>query len=320
MDVVEKEAPVSAPVETAPDFATEFRSYWARVPDKGFLFGLLAAWFAVFYLFGISSFNFSKTPSLFEWMRNAWDDPMMDASQGKLIPFVVAILLWVKRRELAETITGWWWPGLVLVGLALLLHAFGFLAQQPRVSIIALFSGIYCLAGLVWGWKTMKASFFPFVLFAFCMPLGTFVEALTLPLRLIMTKITYLVCSGGLDIELTRNGTTLTDPTGMINYDVAPACSGIRSFVALLAVTTIFSVLTFRPYWKRAAIIAMTVPLVVLCNVFRLATIILATQAINKKAGLFVHEWFGFVTYMLAIVCLMGVARFLRDKPSTRPA
>jgi exosortase len=317
MDVVEKEAPVSEPVEPVRDFGTEFRSYWTKVPDKGFFLALLAVWCAVFYLFGISSFNFSKTPSLFQWMCNAWDDPMMDASQGKLIPFVVVILLWVKRRELAETITGWWWPAMVLVGLTLLLHVFGFLAQQPRVSIIALFSGIYCLVGLVWGWKTMKASFFPFVLFAFCMPLGTFVESLTLPLRLIMTKITYFVCNGGLDIPLIRDGTTLIDPTGKINYDVAPACSGIRSFVALLAVTTIFSVLTFRTTWKRAAIVAMTIPLVVLCNVIRLATIILATQAINKQAGLFVHEWFGFVTYMLAIVCLMGVAHLLGDKPSS---
>jgi exosortase/archaeosortase family protein len=64
----------------------------------------------------------------------------------------------------------------------------------------------------------------------------------------------------------------------------------------------------------------MTVPLVVLCNVIRLVTIILAATAINEKAALFVHEWFGFVTYMLAIVCLMGAAHFLRDKPSTRTA
>lgn len=82
MDAVETEAPVCAPIESAPDFGTEFRSYWTKVPDKGFFIALVALWCAVFYLFGISSFNFSKTPSLFEWMRNAWDDPMMDASQG----------------------------------------------------------------------------------------------------------------------------------------------------------------------------------------------------------------------------------------------
>jgi exosortase len=320
MDVVEQKAPAPVAAEFGPSFAEEFRSYWTRLPDKGLFFGLLAAWCLVFHLFGTSSFNFSSTPSLFQWMYNAWNAPMLDSSQGNLIPFVVAILLWVKRRELAETISGWWWPGLALVALALLLHVFGFLAQQPRISIVALFFGIYSLVGLVWGWRTLKASFFPFAIFAFCMPLGTFVEDLTLPLRLFATKLTYLICHGGLDIPVLQNGTELFDVTGKINFDVAPACSGIRSFVALLAVTTIFSMLAFKAIWKRAAMIALTVPLVVFFNVFRLVAIILATQAINREAGLFVHEWFGFVTYMLAVACLLGVAHLLRDKPSTAPA
>ncbi len=297
-------------------FAGEFRIYWARLPDKGFFFGLLAAWCVVFQLFGTSSFNFSTTtPSLFQWMYNAWDAPMMNSSQGKLIPFAVAVLLWVKRRELAETITGWWWPGLALLGLSLLLHVFGFLAQQPRVSIVALFFGIYSLVGMVWGWKTMRASFFPFVLFIFCMPFGTIVDHLTMPLRLFVTKVTYLICDGGLDIKLIRNGTQLFDETKKINFDVAAACSGVRSFMALLAVTTVFSVLAFKPVWKRAAMIALTIPLVVFFNIIRVVAIILAYKGISTKAGVFVHEWFGFVTYMMAVICLMAVAHFLRDKP-----
>jgi exosortase len=320
MEVELKEAPVSASSETGPSFAEEFQSYWARVPDKGFFLILLAAWCVLFQLLGSSSFNYSKTPSLFQWMYGAWSAPMLDSSQGKLIPFVVAILLWVRRRELAETIGGWWWPGLALVGLALLLHIFGYLAQQPRVSIVAVFFGLYSLVGLVWGWKTLKASFFPFFLFAFCMPFGTFVENLTLPLRLLATNLTYAICHGGLDIPIFQNGTQLFDQTGKINFDVAPACSGIRSFVALLAVTTIFSMLALRTLWKRAAMIAMTVPLVVFFNVVRLVAIILATQAISQQAGVFVHEWFGFVTYMMAVGCLLGVAHLLRDKPLAAPA
>ncbi len=70
-----------------------------------------------------------------------------------------------------------------------------------------------------------------------------------------------------------------------INFDVAAACSGIRSFVALLAVTTIFAVLAFKPVWKRAAMIALTIPLVVFCNIIRLVAIILATQGDQHEGG-----------------------------------
>jgi exosortase len=290
--------------------------YWERLPDKGFFFALLAAWLVMFQFFGTATFNYSTTPSLFQWLYTAWDTPMLDSSHGKLIPIAVVVLLWVRRRELAETITGWWWPGIILVAGALALHIFGFLGQQPRVSVVALFFGIYSLVGLVWGWKTMKASFFPFVLFAFCMPFGTFIENITLPLRLFATSMTYTICHTGLDVPLYRNGTRLFDPTMTIDYDVAPACSGIRSFVALLAVTTIFSVLSFKPFWKRAAMFAMAIPLVVIFNILRLVTIVLATQSINKEAGLFVHEWFGFCTYMMAVLCMMATAHFLKDKPS----
>ena len=303
--------------EPKPSFAEEFKSYWERLPDKAFFFALMAAWCVMFQFFGTATFNYSTTPSLFQWRYNAWDEPMLDSGHGKLIPITVAVLLWVNRRELADTISGWWWPGIGLVAVSLAIHVFGFLAQQPRVSVVSLFFGIYSLVGLVWGWKTLKASFFPFVLFSFCMPFGTFIENLTLPLRLFSTWLTYVICHGGLDVPLYRNGTALFDPTGTINYDVAPACSGIRSFVALLAVTTIFSVLSFKPIWKRAAMIATTIPFVVFFNVLRLVTIILATQSINKEAGLFVHEWFGFCTYMMAVACLLGLAHFLKDKPVT---
>jgi exosortase len=174
--------------------------------------------------------------------------------------------------------------------------------------------------GTVWGWRTFKESFFPFCLFAFCMPFGTFIQNLTLPLQLLLTKLTFLICTKGLDIELIRNGTSLLDKSGTFNYDVAPACSGIRSFVALLALTTIFSTLAFKSIWKRAAMAVLTVPLVVFCNLIRLVAIILARQEFNEKAAILVHEWFGFFTYMLAVVCLLAAAHFLRDKPLSAPA
>ena len=170
MEVAEKETVLSPP---CPSFMEEFQSYWAQVPEKWFFLTLLAAWCLLFNFLGISSFNFERTrPSLFLWVYHAWNEPIMDASHGNLITPVVAILLWVKRKELAATLARPWWPGLLLLGLALLLHIFGFLAQQPRVSLVALCFGLYSLVGLAWGWRTMKASFFPFFLFAFCMPLG----------------------------------------------------------------------------------------------------------------------------------------------------
>lgn len=316
MDVVQNR-PELPRTEPPPAFADEFQAYAARVPDKGIFLAVLAGWCLLFQFYGISSFNFGvDTPSLLQWMYKAWNAPAMDSSQGNLIPFAVAALLWFKRKELAESISAPWWPALLLLGACLMLHVLGFMAQQPRVSLIAFFTGLYALVGVFWGWRTMKASFFPFFLFAFCMPFGNFIVPVTFPLRVLATKWTALICRDLLDIHIVQQGTLLTDPTGKINYEVAAACSGIRSFVALLGVTTVFAMLTFRSVWRRLLIVALTVPLVLLSNTLRLVAIVVATQAFDNRAGQAVHEWFWIVTYSLALGGIMLAARLLKEHPA----
>jgi exosortase len=318
MDALDHEVLTRPAMQGRPSFWSELQDYWARLPDKWLFLTLFAGWCVLFQFIGISSFNFGVTrPSLFEWLYAAWNTEALDSSQGNLIPLVVVALLWVKRRALMTSITGVWWPGLFVVGAALLIHIFGFLAQQPRVSMIGLFLGIYGLFGVVWGWRMMWESTFPMALFAFCMPLGTFAQGLTTPLRLLAASCTRMICHGLLGINVIQQGTALLDPHNTkFNYDVAVACSGIRSFVALLAVTTVFAMLSLRSIWKRLVIVAMTVPLVLICNVLRLVVVIFTTEAYSPVAGIWVHGWFGFVTYMIAIGCLLAVAHWLREKPS----
>ena len=317
MDSVDNPVLAPPPAAPRPSFWSEFQDYWARVPEKWLFLTLLAGWCVLFQWVGISSFNFgTTTPSLFDWLWHAWSEPSMDCEHGKLIPFAVAILFWVKRKELAASLAGVWWPALSVVGLALLIHILGFMAQQPRVSMIALFLGLYGSIGVVWGRRTMWASTFPLVLFAFCMPLGNFAEVVTLPLRKVSVTLTRMVCHGVLDIDVVQQGTQLSDPSGKYAYDVVAACSGIRSFVALLAVTTVFAMLALRSAWRRTVMILTTIPLVIFCNTLRLVVVVLVGKAYGQSQGEWVHDWFGYVTYLVSIGSLLGVAHWLKEKPS----
>lgn len=316
MDSVDQAVMGRSPGTAHPSFWTELQEYWARVPEKWLFLALLAGWFVLFQFIGISSFNFGTTnPSLFEWLYNAWCEPKMDCEHGKLIPVVVAVLLWVKRRELAASIGGAWLPGLALVGLALMIHIFGFLAQQPRISMIALFFGLYAFIGVVWGWRTMWVSTFPMVLFVFCMPLGNLTDRLTLPMRMVSVSLTRMVCHGALEIDVVQHGTMLSDPHGKYEFDVVAACSGIRSFVALLALTTVFAMLTFRSFWRRGLMLLTTFPLVIGCNVLRLTVVVLAGKAFGQATGERVHDGFGYVTFLISIGVLMALAHWLKEKP-----
>jgi exosortase len=303
-------------------FGQEIRYYWSKLPDGVVFLALLAAWCLLFHFFGWSSAIAGKTNSLFDWMWDKWTDPANDASHGKIIPWVVLGLLWLRRQRLVKSVAGVWWPALVGLAFALMLHVLGFIVQQPRVSMVALFSGAWILTGLVWGWQTLKVTFFPFLIFAFCVPLGgTFAQGLTLPLRVDAAKATAFITGTLLDVPVTRIGTKLMDPNGVYgSFDVAAECSGIRSLVALLAITIIFSVLTMNKAWKRVVMIASAIPLALICNIMRVTTIILAANAAkNVAAGQFVDSYFGYVTYGVAIGGVLLLGRLLREKPPVRP-
>lgn len=102
-------------------------------------------------------------------------------------------------------------------------------------------------------------------------------------------------------------------------YDVAPACSGIRSLTALLALTTIYGFMNFTPTWKRLLVVAAAVPLAVLGNMMRLLGIIVIAEAFGQHAGMKFHDNAGFVTFLVALGGVFGLGWLLREKTASEP-
>jgi exosortase len=308
-------------------FGEELRSCWSQLPDKAFFFLLLAVWLALFQFFGNATFGYVDTASLFRWMYNAYNvvTPAADDGHGNLIPFVVLALFWWKRKELLAQPTRTWWPGLLMVVAALVLHVVGYLVQQPKLSIVALFAGIYGLMGLAWGAGWLRASFFPFFLFAFCIPLGSLTEPVTFPLRLMVSKIVVFVCNHILAIDVARDGTQLFNGMRSYQYEVAAACSGIRSLVAITAIAIIYAFVAFQTARKRALIIVCAVPLAVIGNVFRMMMIVIAAEIGGQEWGAFVHEGgplgiLSLLPYIPAIIGLILLGRWLEKRETKRAA
>lgn len=295
------------------EFRQEASEFWWNLPDKQLFFGLLAIWVILFHLLGNSVFGWVDTPSLFGWMYFVFDTSA-DDEHGKLIPFVVLALFWWKRHELMAASKRLWLPGLAIIGIAILLHIVGFIVQQTRLSIVGFFMGLYGLMGLVWGPRWLFVSFFPMILFAFCVPLGTMGETLTFPLRMLATNLTSDFCSGVLGINLIQQGTYIFEPAGRFKYEVAAACGGIRSLTTMLALTTIFGFVQFKSPWRRLIMLASALPLALAGNVFRLTSIIIAAEAFGKNAGDFVHEKLGLLPYIPAIVGILLLGHLLREK------
>ena len=293
-------------------FLVEAAEFWRAMPDKPLFFGLFAVWVIFFHFLGNSTFGYTDTSSLFSWLNYAYNNSA-DDQHGFLVPLVVVVLLFVKREELIQVPKTQWWPALALVLAGLLLHVVGYVVQQTRVSIVAFFIGLYGLAGLVWGPRWLKATFFPFFLFAFCVPISTLSEKITFPLRLLATGITVSLAQSALGIDVVQNGTSIWEPSGRYQYEVAAACSGLRSLTAIFALATIYGFIEFKKNWQRVTIIASAFPLAVIGNVVRLLTIIVAAETFGQPAGNYVHEnfWFSLLPYVPPIIGLMALGRWL---------
>lgn len=293
----------------------EIRHYWHRLPSKFLFFALLGAWLALFQFLGSSTFGYTDTPSLLRWMYEAYiaTSVVGDDSHGLLIPFVVVGLMWWKREELLSKPLHTWWPGLLIVTLALMLHMAGYVVQQARVSIVAMFLGIYGLMGLAWGPGWLKRSFFPFFLFAFCVPIGALTESITFPLRLVVTKLVALIGQHILAFDVVSEGTRLMKMPMKYEYEVAAACSGIRSMVAIAAIAIAYAFMVFQKNWQRAVLIASAIPLAVLGNTVRMLLIVIAAEMRGQEAGVAVHDsaFWSMVPYVPAIIGLMLIGRWL---------
>ena len=309
--------PQSRNMESSSTFRDEITDVWRSLPYKGMFFVLAAAWVLLFHWMGNSTLGYVESASLFDWLGYAYDNSA-DDDHGRLIPFVVLGLMWWKRRDLIAVTKNVWWPALILIAFAVVLHLIGFMVQQTRVSVVAFFLGLYGVMGLTWGYAWLKNTFFPFFLFAFCVPLATLSEPITFPLRLIVTKITAFISDIGLGIGVICDGTRIYDPDGTFEYEVAAACSGIRSLTATLALALIFGFVLFGAWWKRAIIIASAIPLAVAGNVFRLSLIILAAEIWGQSGGTYVHDssWLSLLPYVPAMGGLFLISHLLRERDS----
>ena len=201
-----------------------------------------------------------------------------------------------------------------------MLHFIGYLVQQTRLSIFGFLffvnGAAYILGGKRWG----KAITFPCILMVFSVHWTVIIHEIGYILRLGVIKNSYFLAHL-MGIEVVRSGTQLFSTDGSYQYDVAAACSGIRSLVALSSLSLVIGYLSFQRFWRRALILILAFPYAFIGNVLRILAIILAAELFGQKAGTVVHEWFGFLIFLIVLgLCLLTVSMLQKYLPEKERA
>lgn len=304
----------------------ELRSLWDSLPHKA-AFGLVvAAWLALFHFLGNSTLGYIQTESMFGWLQAVYEGGAKqgrDDELGLMIPWLVGALVVMRRAELTAIPKEPWAPALALVPVGLALHISGYLVQQTRLGVLGFLVGLYGIMGMYWGRAWMRGIAFPYLLFLFCVPISVFLDTLTHGLRLLSTFLSTSFCDWVLNMKLERAGTIVAQKasaaTQGFRFDVAPACSGIRSATVVLLLTVTFAFLNFRSAWRRIFLILLSPAFAVLANVIRLIVVFAVAEAAGQAAGEAVETKFGFATFLIALGCVFLVARWLREPEAAVP-
>jgi exosortase len=276
--------------------------------------------FVLFHLLGNTTETQYHGRSAIMWMYNRWHDPAafggIDYSHGFLIPLVSIGVLWWKRKDIAIAPKYVSKVGLAVILLALLIHWIGTKSQQTRMSLFGLVLLLWGIPFYFFGWKVAQQLIFPCVYLIFCIPLN-FLDSLTFPLRIFSTVISAVVLNG-LGVPVLRSGSGIYPlfPDGTVNkfegLDVADPCSGIRSLLAMTAVTAVYAYVTQKTLVKKWVLFLSSIPLAIVGNIARIVTISLVARAFGQKyaTGLY-HDYSGYIFFPVAIGLMVGIGSLL---------
>jgi exosortase len=271
------------------------------------IIGLL---FMMFHLLGNTVADVDSR-SAFKWMIARWSDKVSfgaDYSHGYLIPFVSLWLIWDKRKELFSSPRKICVLGLYVIIAALFVHWVGAKMQQTRFSLLSLIMLIWGLPLYFFGWQVAKLLIFPCAYLIFCVPLN-FLDALSFPLQQAATGIAFNILNG-IGIECERVGTQLISPYFQLNVE-AP-CSGLRSLLAMTALTAVYAYKTQKTFIKKWILFCLSIPIAVAGNIGRIISIAVVSIISGQKlgAGLY-HDWSGYVLFTVAISLMIATSKLL---------
>lgn len=233
-----------------------------------------------------------------------------DYSHGYFIPFIVAYMVYSRRRQLAEAIAKPINSGLVVVAFGLMLLVAGKICSEffaQRLSLIVVLLGLTVFFG---GRPFLALLTSPILYLIFMIPLPAIIwNQIAFPMQLFSSMLTEkIIYAIGIPVFRTGNVLHLANTT----LEVVAACSGLRSLLTMFALAGALAFFSDFCRWQKLALFFSAAPVAILANMIRLTgTAILANFYGAKVAEGFLHEFSGLLVFFLGLLMLIGVHNLL---------
>jgi exosortase len=268
-------------------------------PIAGILVVSIAATvIAFFFLFKL----YAGAP-IMVWAWKHWL-PNLNQEHGKLVIPISLLLVWYHRKKIKaapKEPSNWGWAFLTCGFLIALL---GTRALQPRITLLAIPVLIFGIVLFLWGKAVARILAFPIGFLVFMIPVGA-LQQTSFRLQFLITEAVKAL-GPLIGVKLYSVGTTINPVNGSWGFDIAEGCSGIRSLIAIIMLTTIYAHIFETELWKKIVLVAFSIGFAIIANVGRIFTIVIIAQlGYPKLAGGLYHEYSGFLSFPLALAAML---------------
>ncbi len=240
-------------------------------------------------------------------------------SHVMLVPIVSLYLLWTQRKAIFSKLD--YSP---VIGIGLMVISLGVLGYQKLLlsdlnQTDAMFFAVSSMVIWIWGSfillcgrNAFGKAMFPLLFLAYMIPIPALV--LDPIVRFLQIGSTYATQGilRVLDVPAYFEGILITLPG--ITVKVAKECSGIRSALALMILTTVAGYLFLRSNWRRWLLVIFVVPVTIIKNGMRITTLTLmgAYVDISYITDSMLHGWGGKPFLLVAMIMMSPILWALR--------
>lgn len=250
-------------------------------------------------------------------MTERWEEPAF--SHGWIVVPAALVIAWYKRDTWLSTPARPANSGLAVIVFGLLVMV---LAAWANVNFLPYIAMLIVLGGLILffgGWGLSKKLAFPYAFLYFMVPWPDFlIEVVSFPMQ-IMTSIYGTMLARIVGVPVIRDGVNLHIPPPVgADFEVAVACSGMHSLIALLCLAAGFAYFTPVAMWKRWLLFGIGLPMALLANIVRVFAILGVANWISPDlASKAFHDWSSPVLFLLCTMGLMSIRNLmLRESPA----
>ncbi len=230
-----------------------------------------------------------------------------DNSYCYLIPFVFGYLVWLARPQLFLKRCGSVVPGYLVLLLAGAVYLMGLLGSLETLVYGSMWLAIIAGAVLLFGFRALYVLGFSFIVLAFAVPLPPFIiRLLTFRLKLLSSEWAVRILEL-LSIPAYGEGNVID--MGVTKLQIVDACSGLRYLLPSILLALLIGYFFHSRWWKRIVLVLLSIPVTLVSNAFRIAMTGVLIKYVSVEFGEgFLHDFSGWLVYMISILLLGGIS------------